>query len=922
MRIRAIRGAGLASLEAAFELNLDDEPVRSAGIFVIGGPTGAGKSTILDALCLALFDRAPRLERAPRTVSTNTVSDDVIRPSDPRSIVRRGASLAYAEVDFTGKRGGAYRARWEVKTSKRRDGTRVLGKQSMTLVRLEDAQPLLQKRGEGQRIGTTKTDVLREVEQRLGLDYGQFCRSVLLPQGDLASFLEVPDDERARLLERVTGTEIYSRLSQTIHVRASTLQRALRDQTQALQNIQVLDAVSRTTLEQSASVLALNHARAQRRLAELGDAQRWHETRRVLREEAREAERMLAEVQSQLSLWETRRFDITLAKSLRELRPLRREAETKSRALTALRAQAPRIQQALLSAREALARAQQALSMARAAQLHFEEAHRIEDAAIQHHETAMRALMVREERVSETRRSLAVLQKAELEATQRERDAEKQDAVCARERKQTTERLDAHPEPPVDALAELLRRALHEGDACPVCGSVEHPGAHDARAPSTRGGAVELAQALEARRALESKQQQLAIEHERARATLSARREDHARRTEERVRVEAEFKEASEALGVEREGVARVHGAETPSVRRERLQTKERGLRAASELASRSFHEAEARLGVDAAAAQMHAASEAQLAKEESAARIEWEQALSARALREADVARLDGVTDAEIDSWSLELARLDRMLLEHSAVAEERRRRRDALEHGEDPAMKGDTKEAIDAAMRKLEPEVAALAESRAETQAKLSEDDARRELHRERHAQLEQLSVEAQTWDSLTRAMGSADGKKLRVLVQSIALDVLVAHANRHLDTLAPRYQLVRRTESSLGLDVIDHELACFPSGKELDPTPRSTSSLSGGERFQVSLALALGLGSMTAEREDVGTLFLDEGFGALDEQSLEQALEVLDALHQAGRQIGIVSHVARIAERFDVRVDVSPTSAGSSTVSLRAG
>ena len=307
---------------------------------------------------------------------------------------------------------------------------------------------------------------------------------------------------------------------------------------------------------------------------------------------------------------------------------------------------------------------------------------------------------------------------------------------------------------------------------------------------------------------------------------------------------------------------------------------------------------------------QTHQTAKAQRATDETVARLAWERALEARALNVADVLRLDGVTDAEVDGWSLELERLDRALLERTAVAEERRRRHEALENARGDA---DSKEAIDAAMRKLEPEVATLAEARAATQAKLSEDDARRELHRAGHEQLRLLSAEAQTWDGLTRAMGSADGKKLRVLVQSIALDVLVAHANRHLDALAPRYQLVRRTESSLGLDVIDGEL---------DPTPRSTSSLSGGERFQVSLALALGLGSMTAEREDVGTLFLDEGFGALDEQSLEQALEVLDALHQAGRQIGIVSHVARIAERFDVRVDVAPTTSGASTVTLRAG
>ena len=90
-----------------------------------------------------------------------------------------------------------------------------------------------------------------------------------------------------------------------------------------------------------------------------------------------------------------------------------------------------------------------------------------------------------------------------------------------------------------------------------------------------------------------------------------------------------------------------------------------------------------------------------------------------------------------------------------------------------------------------------------------------------------------------------------------------------------------------------------------------------MSGGERFLVSLALALGLGTMTAERDDIGSLFLDEGFGSLDEESLEQALEALDALRQAGRQIGVVSHVARLAERFEVRVEVRPAGPGASTV-----
>jgi exonuclease SbcC len=700
-------------------------------------------------------------------------------------------------------------------------------------------------------------------------------------------------------------------------VRAGSLQRALRDQSAELGNIHVLEDAARLALSESSAKLALDHARAQKRLLELGDAQRWHETRRVLREEARDAERMLADVRGQLSLWETRRSDITRARELRELRPLRRQAEVFTRESATQKREAERQQQAFRSAREALKEAEQALKTAREAQMSSEEARLAEDEAIRAHEAALQTLTTREERVGEARRSFMGLQAAEREATAREREAEKSDAVFARERKLIEGRLAAHPEPEVDALAALLRRALHEGEGCPVCGSVEHPHARLDK-PHVHGDAVGLAKALDERRTLEAKQQSLALDHERTKATLAARREERLRRTEERVRVEGVLTNASDALSVERESVSRVHGKEAPAQRRERLVVKERSLRQAVDLASRNLHGCEARLAREEGLAAALTATLVQLERDGASARAEWLKALEARALSEAEVRRLDAVTDMEIDSWSLELGRLDRMLLERSAVVDERRRRLDAHELQADASgdAGGDAtakKEAIDAAIRSLLPEVEALAQARAETQARLAEDDARRALYAERHAQLSLLREEAQTWDALTRAMGSADGKKLRVLVQSIALDVLVLHANKHLDALAPRYQLVRRTEGTLGLDVIDGEL---------DPTPRSTSSLSGGERFQVSLALALGLGSMTAEREEVGTLFLDEGFGALDEKSLEQALEVLDALHQAGRQIGIVSHVARIAERFDVRVDVSPSASGSSTVTLRAG
>jgi exonuclease SbcC len=198
---------------------------------------------------------------------------------------------------------------------------------------------------------------------------------------------------------------------------------------------------------------------------------------------------------------------------------------------------------------------------------------------------------------------------------------------------------------------------------------------------------------------------------------------------------------------------------------------------------------------------------------------------------------------------------------------------------------------------------------------ETRLADDLARGQERARRAEALDALRRGAETWEGLARLIGSADGKKLRLVVQSMALDILLAHANQQLRVLAPRYRLARRATQpgSLALDVLD---------ADLEGGPRATSSLSGGERFLVSLALALGLGTMTAEHDDVGSLFLDEGFGSLDEESLEQALDALDALRQAGRQIGVVSHVARLSERFEVRVEVRPTEPGASRVCVSAG
>ncbi|MFO0932149.1 MAG: SbcC/MukB-like Walker B domain-containing protein [Planctomycetota bacterium] len=149
--------------------------------------------------------------------------------------------------------------------------------------------------------------------------------------------------------------------------------------------------------------------------------------------------------------------------------------------------------------------------------------------------------------------------------------------------------------------------------------------------------------------------------------------------------------------------------------------------------------------------------------------------------------------------------------------------------------------------------------------------------------------------------------------MFAQSLTLTELVATANAHLAGLRPRYRLARVPGTDLDLQIVDRDL-----GDEV----RSVASLSGGETFLVSLALALGLSSLSAQDVRLDSLFVDEGFGTLDGDSLEDAIAVLDALQAEGRQVGLISHVPGLAERLGARVEVRPVGVGTSRVHVVAG
>ena len=189
-----------------------------------------------------------------------------------------------------------------------------------------------------------------------------------------------------------------------------------------------------------------------------------------------------------------------------------------------------------------------------------------------------------------------------------------------------------------------------------------------------------------------------------------------------------------------------------------------------------------------------------------------------------------------------------------------------------------------------------------------KLMDNQNLKKEQQERGGAIEAQTVECARWDLLHELIGSADGKKYRNFAQGLTFEMMVGHANRQLQKMTDRYLLIRDNAQPLELNVIDN----YQAGEI-----RSTKNLSGGESFIVSLSLALGLSRMASKNVRIDSLFLDEGFGSLDEEALDTALEILASLRQEGKVIGVISHVPALKERIGAQIQVTPQTGGRSRV-----
>lgn len=940
MRLLAVRLQNLNSLSGVHEVRFDAVPLSAAGVFLITGPTGAGKSTLLDAMTLALYGRAARYG--------NDKADEMMS---------RHTAECLAEVDFEAG-GETLRAIWRL----RRARGKADGKLQPVERRLANAvtgEILAEKAGEMDRI----------IEEKTGLDAQRFLRSVLLAQGQFAAFLKAKPNERAELLEKITGTEIYSDLSVLAYETHKAKDEAARVLKERLGAVMVLDDVARANLETSLEKAKTTAEHLQ------GESQTVAQQLRDQREHAgivAEIEKHTAALQMlQKSQAGLNAETVKSKAAAEETRLQRTKREPLWEQAAGMAAQSDQLEKQLTDSRamyQVWAKEQKETAAKREAaekalHAHDEAAKTLEAWLKQNAGDAelSEALPKLRDAVREWRgvfEKMADGRKRHAEAKTMQQNLAKAEAAEAALVKQgaegTAQAEKARAElerltKALEAQRELVRHAervagfdeqrqdLKPGEACPLCGALEHP--------FTEAATNFESQLQTARKLLNGLEQQrenanrglIALERELAK--------NSAETSAERKRIEEIKKRVSELEAPTDEALEQWRAEE--KLKRDVVQCSH-ALRHLHELATP--HEAERELGALEQRAAVFARKrdeslhkrgerqkiegDVQLARQEEAAKAKRLEELKnegvtlrskADALKAQLGELLGGKTlsedrqqhearvtamDKEWRDAETKLNTLQTQIAAATAKLEQLEARREPFA-GQSVADANALQE-LESNAKRLNDEFAAKRTELGSLEQQVRSDDEARKRRESGGAELQAAEAEALRWGRLKELIGSADGAKFSRFAQSLTLKQLIGLANEHLEVLAERYRLMAAEGDELDLRIVDLYQA---------NVDRPMESLSGGESFLASLALALGLSELASRHHPIDSLFIDEGFGTLDSETLEVALSALENLKARGKTIGLISHVELLKERLTTQVRVVRGVGGTSRIEVVA-
>ncbi len=1004
MKICKIKFKNIHALKGEHTIDFENGILGEAGLFVITGATGTGKSTILDIITLALYNKIPRIEKS---ISEKIIEEEGV-------ILTKNAPDCYAEVEYEVK-GKRYLSSWSI----RRTRTGTLASRKQELTELETGTILV----------SSVNEVVAENERIIGLNYNQFVQSMILAQGQFSKLLLAKKDDRNALLEEITGSSIYRKIGRAVFQRFRGVEDAVKTQEikmgetvlltdELLKVIQdeilekkplfIANEVKQKELEKKKalkeSILKNNHKKqlnlkewdaflVEKKEASSQEKQlEVHDTVVVFKDQMLQiegADKTTSELTVAIEKGKQRVVDFettkkTLIKAAAELIGTAVTEEKLEVLLEDFRKKVVALQNVekdkLNEAKQEAVRIESKLQELKAYGIILiagenlsgdieQELKTIEAEITRKGIATIEAIRTKKDELSKLvlpanqligNRKLYDEKKkgiAELKSKIKKQFSEINDFIASQ--KQQKEALDVLLPIVEKAKIELedwkQRKSLdqHRADLepdkpCPLCGSLSHPyaqHAEDVLVSTLQDKFDELTKKSEA-----LNKEGLLVEAKKSSAQASNAKDelDLGKREADLQIAENEIATLCSQLNWNKEDTLEKWEAEFTALQQDQtsLDKLEKYLQAkvvltdlqkinskylvlkaayiqAKETLSTVYNKKEINTDVSDLTRKFSlcladvSSLTAQLV-EFTANRnktIALKEELLAVLMPELQKREIDSLEI--LKSKILEEAMASQIRKKLQSIKDNEIRLQTSLKAIEETLVEEERLNDAAVTLEELNLALPKLIQMNAELQKQIWDLEQRIEIDsqnklKQKSSQeiLEALNKDLALWSKMNLLIGDAQGKKFSNFVQDLTLRQLLEYGNQRLRGFSDRYLLDVANDSD-GLKVIDTYMG---------NTKRSVSSLSGGETFKLSLALAFGLSDLAARNVEIESLFIDEGFGSLDPESLDQAISILENMqNETNKSIGIISHVGELKDRIGSKIKLVRTGAGYSTIEI---
>ena len=945
MKLQKLTIHNIASIEDA-TIDFEAQPLASSEVFLITGKTGSGKSTILDAICLALFATTPRLAGTQMQGDTKDGNADVTI-KDPRQLMRRNTGEAFVSLTFTGSNGIHYEATWSiVRAFKKVTGT--LQSKSWKLKNVDTGFTY-----------TKDKDISAEIQTAIGLDFGQFCRTTLLAQGEFTRFLNSKDDDKAEILEKITGVDIYSKIGKKVFDVTGQKKKEWETAQQKIEGMSTMDEEAIAAKKEEIAGYDAQLAQVKKAGEEDKTKLQWIKTDADLEkavatatQEHQQAQAVVegddfkqketlvqqwnATIEARNWLAAMKGAEESIFKGKKQIEACNNTINNESKTLSeTLQPALDKAQKDVNEAQAAYEKQEATLKTQEAtlAELHLPELRKERDEAkdlkrniattYERIETYKKEKERRESKTTSLKDTLADIEQKQKEAATM--DPLIHDAKVKMDDRKAL--LDKQSDT-IDKFAQTLRQKLHVGDICPVCRQeIKSELPHEEELAQLVGELrAAYTEAESAHQELVSKKNKLEAEIKAAKTSYDKEKEAFdkdntlmiaTQRVIEACKIcgfETIDQDTTEKLATLKANTeTRLQELENKiaegekkenliKAQREALDKSNKNLeqlKKAAQKAQQDISECKGRIAV---AEEVKKNTEQVQLKQATDTFNANDQQLKTflGAHPDLDIERLTALnahSSQNINEIQALLEADKNKVLSKKTLKDNASQKLEEHRQMKPELKEEDTVELLEVRIKDNEKALADISEKKGAINQELKADEENKKQLGHLKEEADKKQADYQRWSRMNQLIGDATGNKFRKIAQSYVLNSLIHSANHYMRTLTDRYTL----KVVPGTFVISLEDAYQGY------VSRAASTISGGESFLVSLSLALALSDI-GQQLAVDTLFIDEGFGTLSGEPLQNAINTLRSLHtKSGRHVGIISHVEELQGKIPVQIQV---------------